>query len=763
MSRWRSLFARVALAVLTAATLAAPAAAQYTTWPQQIDAPEGTVVVYQPQYETFKGNEVTGRAAVALTAKGKTEPVFGAFWFTAKIETDQSTDTATFRDAHVTKVRWPDSTPELEERFKAVVDGAVPSAGFTTSLSRFSASLEDAERERKSMADLKNEPPVMVFSEELAVLLLYDGEPRFKAIENSPYERALNTPYAVVRDAKSKTCYLTSGKLWYSAPDPKGPWKPTTSPPADLVQNMPKPESDEPAPKVPPKVIVATEPTEVVASDGKPNWQPLQGGKLLYVTNTETPWVRNLEDQRMYVLVSGRWFRSASTSGPWEFVRADQLPQAFKEIAPASDLGGVRSSVAGTGEATDAMLDMEIPQTSAIKRDEARFEPQYDGSPKFEQIPGTSVKYASNTGQQIIEVGGKYYAADNGVWFVASSPGGPWTVADQVPEEQIQQIPPSSPVYNVTHLHVYQSTPQVVYVGYTPGYMWSFPYYGVPVYGTGFHYPPYYGSYYYPRPATFGFHVGYNPWSGWNFGMSWSSGFFSFGVGWSSGWGGWGPAYRPWGCCGGWYGGGYRRPVYVNTGNINIGNRVNIGNSNWHGARNVRYDNNRLRRDNLYNRPENRVRNADRATAVSNLKARPATGRANDVFADRDGNVARKTKDGWQNRGANGWEKPEAADVRQKIDSKDLKKPTLPSGEKPEAANIRQKVDSKDLRKPAARPEPANMRQRAASADVNRQSLDRAAASRQRGTSREMKSPTRSRPTTASRPSSGSRPQPKRR
>jgi len=108
------------------------------------------------QYETFKGDQVTGRAAVALTAKGKTEPVFGAFWFTARIETDQSTDTATFRDAKVTKVRWPNSTPELEARFMKIVEDAVRRP-LQHSLSRFSASLEDAERERKSMAELKND------------------------------------------------------------------------------------------------------------------------------------------------------------------------------------------------------------------------------------------------------------------------------------------------------------------------------------------------------------------------------------------------------------------------------------------------------------------------------------------------------------------------------------------------------------------------------------------------------------------------------
>ena len=53
------------------------------------------------------------------------------------------------------------------------------------------------------------------------------------------------------------------------------------------------------------------------------------------------------------------------------------------------------------------------------------------------------------------------------------------------------------------------------------------------------------------------------------------NGFFSFGMSWGGGYGGY---YRPWGCCGGWYGGGYRGPVVINTGDINIGNNVNIGN-----------------------------------------------------------------------------------------------------------------------------------------------------------------------------------------
>ena len=64
------------------------------------------------------------------------------------------------------------------------------------------------------------------------------------------------------------------------------------------------------------------------------------------------------------------------------------------------------------------------------------------------------------------------------------------------PAAEIYTIPPDCPVYNVTYVYVYSSTPDVVYVGYTPGYLWSFPYYGVPVYGTGWYYPGYYNQHY---------------------------------------------------------------------------------------------------------------------------------------------------------------------------------------------------------------------------------------------------------------------------
>jgi hypothetical protein len=643
-----------------AAVFLAPASASAIGWPQEISGAEGKIVVYQPQPENLRGNVLSGRAAISVEPAGA-DPIFGAMWFTARIDTDNDSDVALVRDVRVSKVTWPDSKDAGEQRFTAAVEAAVPASGFEISLERLSASLETAGLEQESLADLKSEPPQIVFRDELAVLLLYDGEPRFADVENSPYERALNTPLAVARNKKTKICYLSSGTLWYTASAPTGPWTPTSSPPQDLAKMLQPPEDAGPPPAIPPAIVVATEPTELISTDGKPSWKSLPGGEILYVQNTETAWLRELSTNNMYVLLAGRWYRSKSEDGPWTFVRSDELPASFKDIPPASDIGGLRVSVAETEEAEQALLDAAVPQTAAISRDDATLQIEYDGKPQFEKISGTSVSYAVNTASQVLEIDKRYYAVDNGVWFSSSLATGPWEVADSIPNDKIQEIPPSAPVYNTTYVQVYESTPEVVYVGYTPGYLWSFPYYGVPVYGTGWYYPPYWGRYYYPRPPTWGFNVGYNPWTGWSFGLSWSNGFFSMGVSWGGGYRG---GYYP----GGWYGGGgYRGPTIINTGDINIGNSVNIGNRDTARDRigsgnNVNRD--QMDRQNLYNRPENRARKADRETVQRDFeRARPATDRENNVFADRDGNVARRSGDAWETRENGQWQRQDAADA----------------------------------------------------------------------------------------------------
>ena len=111
----------------------------------------------------------------------------------------------------------------------------------------------------------------------------------------------------------------------------------------------------------------------------------------------------------------------------------------------------------------------------------------------------------------------------NGVWFNATSLQGPWLVASSVPAV-IYSIPPSSPLYYVTYVKVYASTPQVVVAGYTPGYMGTVVSAdGVVVYGTGYTYQAYISpTIYYPAPVTYGYatNMTWTPWLGWAFAAS---------------------------------------------------------------------------------------------------------------------------------------------------------------------------------------------------------------------------------------------------
>ena len=98
-----------------------------------------------------------------------------------------------------------------------------------------------------------------------------------------------------------------------------------------------------------------------------------------------------------------------------------------------------------------------------------------------------------------------------------------------------------------------------------------------------------------------------------------------------------------------WSGGYHRGNTVINTGDINIGNTINVGNRE-------RVRNNIDPSKNIYNRDDNRSRNADRAMVRRDLRqARPAANRQNDVFADRDGNVARRANDTWETRENGQW------------------------------------------------------------------------------------------------------------
>jgi hypothetical protein len=108
-----------------------------------------------------------------------------------------------------------------------------------------------------------------------------------------------------------------------------------------------------------------------------------------------------------------------------------------------------------------------------VKRTDAKLTVQYDGAAQFKPIEGTNLEYAINTSTDVIHAEGRYYALQGGIWFVSSSPPGPWVLADTIPAA-IYSIPSSSPLYHVRFVYVYGWTPDYVEFGYTPDYLGAF-------------------------------------------------------------------------------------------------------------------------------------------------------------------------------------------------------------------------------------------------------------------------------------------------
>jgi hypothetical protein len=568
----------LAQAATPAQAAAASNNAPQDKWPRQIAGANGnTVNLYAPQLDSWDGRTIEWHAAVSIQAPGAKEPTFGVIFCTAKTDVDKTTRMVTLTDLQVAKVNFPSAAAANDTYLKMFQEAIARRKFVTVSLDRVEASLAILQQQKKGESQpLKNDPPKIIFSSVPAVLVLIDGEPVWRPQEKTGVERVINTSPILLKDAAGNM-YLHVFDGWLESRSLPGPWTVAKNPPASLsaafkqiidakagdpltggVPDDPDAKNvDQPTlQKVVPVVHVATSPTELIVTDGQPNYVPIDGTQLLYVKNTTGRVFKSIADQKTYVNLSGRWFCAPGPEGPWTYVAFDALPKDFAAIPDESPMENVKASVPGTKQAQEAVVANSVPQTAAISVSQTKAQPvKVDGAPQMKPIEGTSLQYVVNASSPIIMVTpSAYYLCQNGIWFVGASATGPWTVATSVPAV-IYSIPPSSPLYNVTYVKIYDTTPTVVYVGYTPGYQGAIIYNGVVVYGTGYYYTPWVGTVWYGPPVTYGFGVAiaYSPWTGWaygfGYGCAWGWGHVTVAVGW--GYGGWG-----WGCAwGGWYGG----------------------------------------------------------------------------------------------------------------------------------------------------------------------------------------------------------------
>lgn len=534
-------------------------------WPRQFETETHVVRVHQPQVDEWpKFDRIRFRSAITVAPKGQDDPTYGILVVSADTRVAFEERLVALSDRRVESIEFPGVEPASAELLrKIVLEAAPPQRTMTVSLDRIIAELNlDATQIRTSQVAM--EPPRIFSSDKPAVLVMFLGKPRFRAVGDTGLMAAVNTNWDLFLDPSTGTHYLLFNDSWLTTSDlTSTSWKPTGRLP-DGFSKLPADDnwSDVRAaipgkpPTEVPSVIVTHEPAELVVTSGPPEMEPVPGTKLMLVTNTESDLFYKTDEKRFYLLAAGRWFRADSLGGPWSAASAS-LPDDFKRIPEDSEAGEVLASVPGTTAANEAVILASIPNKAVVNKSEVTLKVKYTGQPDFRPIEDTVVRYAYNSPYSVFLVNGRYYCCHNAVWFESAAPTGAWSVCTSVPPE-IYTIPPSSPKYNVTYVTVYESTPTTVTTGYTAGYTgaqvaatgavmfglgilvgdaldddddcWSFHYHsGFYSYGCGAIYHHNYGGYvcagrrYGPYGGAGGF-AAYNPATG-----AWARGAYAYG------------------------------------------------------------------------------------------------------------------------------------------------------------------------------------------------------------------------------------------
>ena len=539
--------------------LAAPASAGGAEpgWPLRVVSGPHTAKVYAPEIDSWDGHSIIGRSAVEIQPASPAPPIYGVVALKAITLVNKESRTASLADMQVIGAQFP-SAPHRAQYFQQMLSAAVPKEGPPIALPHLETSFSLPPQQLAGAGQpLDNTPPEIICATRPALLVSIDGPPAYRPVPSTLLQRVINCRFLLLKDSAGRF-YLRLWNGYMTAPALAGPWKVADRPvpgadkaeaeamaqgAVDLMQGTsPGAKTSPPAltSSDAPAIFVATRPAELIIFSGEPDFVPIPGTDLLYAENTTGDVFKLLSGQRVYVLITGRWFSAPSMSGPWQFVPGSLLPPDFANIPDTSPKENVKASVPGTPQAAEALIANSVPDSTQVPRTATMQNPQIDGSPQLQPIEGTPLYYVANSGTPIIRVDPQsWYACQNGVWFVATSLNGPWIAATSVPAV-IYSIPVTSPLHYLTYVQVYGATPQYVYEGYTPGYLGTDVEDGVVVYGTGYWYPPWLGDVWYAGPITYGcgWNLCWTPWNDWCFGPG-------FGWGWGLGFVGWNCLYPP--------------------------------------------------------------------------------------------------------------------------------------------------------------------------------------------------------------------------
>jgi hypothetical protein len=264
-------------------------------WPRTFVDSGYEYAVYQPQIDSWPGNQLNGRFAIATRLAGTQNESYGVVFFSARTEIDKVNRLVTLEDLTITKLKFP-TQQSMSPQYRVAIQNHLPAAAKTIPLDHLEAvfAASSAITQAKVVA-VKNDPPRIIYTTKPSLLVLVDGPPILKPLEGD-YERVVNTRSVLLlnTNANYELYFLYAAGFWYNAPSIEGPWAVAATLPTDINIALAAAEAtqqcDPMTPKTPlttaPVIYLATAPTELLETTGVANLLAVEGTDLLYVANT---------------------------------------------------------------------------------------------------------------------------------------------------------------------------------------------------------------------------------------------------------------------------------------------------------------------------------------------------------------------------------------------------------------------------------------------------------------------------------------------
>jgi hypothetical protein len=191
----------------------------------------------------------------------------------------------------------------------------------------------------------------------------------------------------------------------------------------------------------PPKIFVSYQTSILLLVEGEPVRVPIEKTNLEFVVNTNWGLFFDKSASKFYLLNEKQWLTAAALDGPW--TATTKVPAEMSKLPDQPNWADVKKAippVATAGPVPKVFYSTTPAEIISFK-----------GQPKYAEIPGTQLSYATNTESNLFLQSGEkqYYFLVAGRWFRAKSLDGPWTYATTDLPADFAHIPRNSPAARV--------------------------------------------------------------------------------------------------------------------------------------------------------------------------------------------------------------------------------------------------------------------------------------------------------------------------